>query len=354
MLPPNPSLLANGPLAVVDARPLFASGAPRRRMCGGLARRSSGQLLLTFALGAMPRRDDGAIMRTVSDDDGRTWSEPLPLYALPGWDCYPMAGPRPLSPDHLRIFVGQLRFEPALGGKQPFGDWRTTWIDSRDGGETWTEPTAELTLFPCWTEVYGASNPHPLPDGRLMWAASGTLGRDEDWQFGVAFSDARGESFTSPVVIAAESGKGFCEGDVIRLDDGRFLAVIREQITLDSVIAYSADEGRTWTAPQPAGFKGSNIKLHRLRSGAILCAYRDEDAARRGVSCSVSDDGGRSWRWIGQLYVAADDARHTPGHLCGYPDLIATGDGELLAVLHTYADADEEITLHALRLRDLT
>lgn len=349
---PNPELLADAPIEVVAAAPLFATGASRRRMCGGLARLPGGELLLTFALGAMPRRNDGAIMRAVSVDGGLTWDEPLPIYAVPGWDCYPMAGPRPLSETHLRIFVGLLRFAPALGGKQPFADWRTTYIDSFDGGRSWSESGADLALFQCWTEVYGASNPHRLADGRLMWAASGTLDRDQDWQFGVSFTDAEGQGFTSPVVIAAGEGRGFCEGDIVRLADGRFLAVIREQMGLESVCAISADEGQTWSVPRPAGFKGANIKLHRLRSGAVLCLYRDEDPARRGVGCSASDDGGETWRSIGRLYAAPPDADHAPGHLCGYPDIIERGDGELAAVLNTYADGDGEIGLHFLRLRD--
>ena len=349
---PNPELLPDAPIEVAAATTLFATGAARRRMCGGLARLPDGRLLLSFALGAMPRRNDGAIMYAVSSDGGLTWEEPLPLYALPGWDCYPMAGPRRLSATHLRIFVGLLRFAPALGGYQPFADWRTTYIDSLDGGLTWTEPVADLALFPCWTEVYGASNPHPLGDGRLMWAASGTLERDQDWQFGVSFTDPAGRQFTPPVVIAAGAGRGYCEGDVVRLDDGRFLAVVREQVGLESVCSTSADEGRIWTPLRPAGFKGANIKLHRLRSGAVLCLYRDEDPARRGVSASVSDDGGTTWRWIGRLYAAPPEAEHAPGHLCGYPDILETADGDLTAVLHTYADHNGEIALNLFRLRE--
>jgi hypothetical protein len=187
-----------------------------------------------------------------------------------------------------------------------------------------------------------------------MWAASGTLGRDRDWQFGVSFTDAAGNGFTPPVVIAAGAGLGFPEGDVVRLDDGRFLTVVREQLVGDSVFAHSTDEGQTWSALRPTGFKGANIKLHRLSSGVILCAYRDEDPARRGVSCSVSENGGETWRFVGRLYAAPPDARHVPGHLCGYPDFIETDDRELLGVLHTYEDQDGEITVQLFRLRDVS
>jgi hypothetical protein len=351
---PTPSLLPDGPLELLDAQTLFATGAPRRRMAGGLARLPSGRLLLTFAFGPMPRRNDGAVMRSWSDDGGRTWAEPLPLLAAPGWDCYPMARAGAIADDHLRLFVGRVRFTPALGGKQPFAAWRASYLDSRDGGETWSDLAPDLALYPAWTEVYGASNPHRLAGGRLMWAASGTLGRDQDWRFGVSFTDAAGEKFTPPVVIAAGPDQGFCEGDVVRLDDGRFLAVVREQLAQVAVTSSSDDDGRTWSPLRPTGFKGANIKLFRLRSGAILCAYRDEDPARRGVGCSLSEDGGETWCWLGHLYAAPPEAEHVPGHLCGYPDLVATGNREVIAVLHTYADRDGEMTLHVLRLRDVS
>ena len=141
---------------------------------------------------------------------------------------------------------------------------------------------------------------------------------------------------------------------MVRLADGRFLAVIREFVTRQSVYAHSADEGRTWSGTRPTGFKGANIKLLRLRSGGILCAYRDEDPAQRGVSCSVSDDGGATWRFAGQLYEAGDDATNQPGSPCGYPDMVYVGEDKIVCVLHTYPDTAGRVDLHLLQLRDRT
>src|SRR2546425_1001614 len=78
----------------------------------------------------------------------------------------------------------------------------------------------------------------------------------------------------------------------------------------------------------------------RARSGAVVCAYRDEDLDRRGVSCSITEDGGRSWRFIGQLYAAPQESEHRPGDVCGYPDLIGLGGDLVGAVLHTYPSVD--------------
>src|SRR5690349_13960048 len=186
--------------------------------------------------------------------------------------------------------------------------------------------------------MYGASNPHPLGDGRYLFATMGTLGRDTGWHAGVTVLDGPGGQFSPPVIIAAAPDRDFSDTDLVRLADGRFLAVIREHLTKRSVFAHSADEGRTWTPIRPTGFLGANIKLLRLRSGAILCAYRDEDSPRRGVSVSVSDDGGEHWRFAGQLYAADAAVPHRPGVLCGYPDLLYIGERELVGVLHTYPD----------------
>ena len=351
---PTSRLAADAPIEVSDARKLFASPAIRRRTCGGLARLSSGRLLLVFVIGSggEVRRNDGAIMLSHSDDGGRSWDEPRPIYAFPGWDSLPMGGLSLIRDDLIRLIIGRVALDPTLAGDEPFTGWYVTSTESRDGGETWAEPGPELRLFPYWTELYGASNPHPLSDGRLLWVAIGTLDRDRDWQAGVSATDPDGNDFGPPVIIAAVPDRNYSDTDLVRLPDGRFLAVIREHVTRESVFAHSADEGRTWTPIRPTGFKGANIKLYRLRSGQVLCAYRDEDPARRGVACSVSDDSGETWHYVGRLYVADPDVPHRPGTLCGYPDLVALDGDEIACVLHTYPDADGRTDLHYLRLRD--
>ena len=262
--------------------------------------------------------------------------------------------------DRLWLIVGRIRFDSALGGDEPMDGWYTAATESRDGGRTWSEPGPEIRLFPGWTELYGASNPHPLSDGRYLLAAIGTLGRDHGWHAGVTFLEAPaggppGAGFSPLVPVARAPGRNFADADIVRLADGRFLAVIREMVTRRAFRAHSADEGRTWSPVRPTGFLGANIKLLRLRSGVVLCAYRDEHPERRGVSCSISHDGGERWHLLGQLYRAPASALHRPGYLCGYPDLLYTGadgQGDLACVLHTYPDEQGQMELRWLRLHD--
>jgi hypothetical protein len=355
MSDPSPRLDPGGPLEVIEARTLFADAPLGRRSAASLVRiESTGRLLMCFShvVGA-ELHNQAALVVTHSDDDGATWAEPLALYAYPGWFSLAMGGLARVADDNVKVMLGRILIDLSLGGTEPMTGWYVASTTTRDGGDSWSDLSPEIRLFPEWTELYGASNPHPLTDGRLLWAVMGTRGRDIGWHAGVSVSDAAGEHIEPPTIIAQADGLDYSDIDVIRLDDGRFLAVIREHQTRQSVWSTSADEGRTWSPIQPTPFLGSNIKLFRLRSGAIACAYRDEDPARRGVSLSVTDDGGATWSLAGQLYAAGADARHEPGSVCGYPDVVTFPSGDLGVVLHAYP-GPEGTQLHWLRLRDLS
>ena len=353
MAQPTPILHPAGPLELVSARTLFEQRPIGRRSAASVVRiEATGRLLMCFSeIAGRALRNQAALMVTQSDDDGATWSEPLPVFAYPGWFCMSMGGLARVDDSNIKLLVARILIDPSIGGTEPMTGWWVASSTTTDGGETWSEPSPEIRLFPEWTELYGASNPHPLSDGRLLWAVMGTLGRDVGWHAGVSVSDSRGDDIGPPTIIAQEDGLDYSDIDVVRLADGRFLAVIREHKTRQSVWSTSADEGATWSPIRPTPFKGSNIKLYRLRSGAVVCAYRDEEPDRRGVSISLTEDGGETWTAHGQLYAAGPEALHEPGSVCGYPDLVELGGGEIGAVLHSYPTTDG-IQLHWLRLRD--
>ncbi len=353
MAAPTPRLTPDGPLELVSATTLFADRPVGRRSAASVVRiESTGRLLMCFShVDGAALKNQAALVVSHSDDEGATWSEPLPVFAYPGWFCLAMGGLARIGDDDIKILLGRILIDLSIGGTEPMTGWWVASSTTRDGGETWEEPSPEIRLFPEWTELYGASNPHPLSDGRLMWAVMGTKGRDFGWHSGVSFTDASGETFTPPTMIAEVDGLDYSDIDVVRLTDGQFLAVIREHQTLQSVWSTSSDEGATWSPIRPTAFKGSNIKLFRLRSGAVVCVYRDEDPTQRGVSLSMTEDGGETWTSLGQLYAGGPASQHEPGSVCGYPDMVDLGGGEIGAVLHTYPTSDG-IELHWLRLRD--
>ena len=353
MAEPTPRLIPGGPLEVVAAQTLFGQRPIGRRSAASVVRiESTGRLLMCFSeIAGGTLRNQAALMISRSDDDGASWSEPLPVFAYPGWFCLAMGGLARVADDNVKLLLGRIFIDLSLGGTEPMTGWWVASSTTGDGGDSWSEPSPEIRLFPHWTELYGASNPHRLSDGRLLWAVMGTRGRDVGWHAGVSVSDAAGDHLELPTIIAQADDRDYSDIDVVRLDDGRFLAVVREHQTRQSVWSTSADEGTTWSPIRRTAFKGSNIKLFRLRSGAIVCAYRDEVPDQHGVSLSLTRDAGESWTFLGQLYAADPEALHEPGSVCGYPDLVALGGDDVGAVLHSYPTQDG-IQLHWLRLRD--
>ena len=352
----DPDIPTNAPIGVEDVRTLLPSDDPHLHHMASLSRLPRGRLVLSFSrVPGILRRNNGVLVVACSDDGGATWSEPEALYAHPGWDCLNMGGLMPFSDARLLLALGRLQIDPSLPGDEPCTGWHLATTTSADGGKTWSPIGPEVRLFPGWTELYGASNPHLLADGSHMLAAIGTTGRDVGWRAGVTFTADQGATFSPPVIVAEHPTLGFGDMDIVRLADGRFLAVARVFGGHLSVFAHSDDDGRTWTDPRPTAFAGANIKLHRLRSGAVLCAYRDERGNRSGVACSVSEDAGETWRRLGWLAAPVPGAPSQADAVrCGYPDIAAIDGRHLGCVLHPAPDASGCVDLRWLRLVDRT
>ena len=356
MTPGDPDIPANAPIGVQDVQTPFAADEPHVHHMASLARLPRGRLVLSFSrIRGTRRLNNGALVVSRSDDDGATWTTPEALYAKSGWDCLNMGGLMPFGDQRLLLALGRLQIDPSLPGDEPCTGWHLATSASSDGGKTWAPVAPEVRLYPGWTELYGASNPHQLADGRHMLAAIGTTGRDVGWRAGVTFTADLGATCSPPVIVAEHPKLGFGDMDIVRLADGRFLAVARVFGGHPSVFAHSVDDGRTWSEPRSTDFAGANIKLHRLRSGAVLCAYRDERGNRSAVACSVSEDAGETWRRVGWLAAPSPGAPpKADGVRCGYPDIVPIDGRQLACVLHPAADATGSVDLRWLRLVDRT
>ncbi len=200
MAQPTPNLHPDGPLELVSTQTLFEHRPVGRRNAASVVRlESTGRLLMCFSeVAGRALQNQAAVMITTSDDDGGSWSEPLPVYAYPGWFCLAMGGLARVADDNIKLMLGRILIDMSVGGTEPMTGWWVASSTTRDGGDTWSEPSPEIRLFPEWTELYGASNPHPLADGRLLWAVMGTLGRDAGWHAGVSVSDAAGDRIRAP------------------------------------------------------------------------------------------------------------------------------------------------------------
>ena len=335
-----------GCIEVLDKVVVASGDEPRSRALAGVQLLGNGDLLVGYREGSVhpvgdhEKIDDGAVMTTRSTDGGRTWGEQRAVVALPGWDS---AGGRSIvqTPDgHLIMFVFQAR---RAGRRHPETHVYPT--RSTDGGHTWGPFGPELRLSRGWTEPNTVGHIHVLSDGRWMMPAYGADAPGGATYPIVAYSDDGGETWGDRSVIARGPAVTLYEPAIIRLRDGRFMAAIRSQDPpFATYQSYSADEGRTWTPPQPLPFYGQTPFLMELRSGAVMCVYRDRDPVRPGVSASVTHDNGVSWEYAARLYEASD-------WNCGYPGVVRLPGGRLLCVYYTSYEAGN-CEVHGMFLRE--
>ncbi|MBN18215.1 MAG: hypothetical protein CL758_01840 [Chloroflexi bacterium] len=348
-------LVQNPFISFVSSKNIFETKQNEQHKAPSLIRLSDGELLLTFALHENSNNLESYVVLTKSNDNGLTWLAPQIIYRNPGFTCINMGGLVKFSDDMIRLILGSLKIDYSLGGDEPFTDCITGFLDSKDKGNTWTDKLERIDLFPMWTEVYGQSNPHILKNGNFLLALMGTIGRDDQWHSGVSFCDPKDNfRFSKPVIIAKDKNRNYSDIDVVRVQDERLLAVIREHNFKKSVFSHSEDEGKTWSPINYTGFSGSNIKLFKLNSGVIICLYRDENPNNLGVSISITRDAGYKWEYLGQVYSAASDSLHLPGLKCGYPDMVYINDVDIFGVLHTYPDKQGRMSIQQFVLKDLT
>jgi len=351
IIEPAPALLDGAPIRVRTASVALGRSSAVRRGTPSIAL-SGTALVLAFGAKAASGLGPSGVLFTRSTDGGATWDEPIPIVADSRLATFPAALSR-ISDTHLRLSVIRLGVDLRLGGNEPFTTLETIELDSFDGGWTWTSPGRPIRLMPGWTEMYGPSNPHVLGDGDLLWAFAGTIGRDEGWTVATVRTGLAGEAYRDLVHVASGPRQAFADPDIARLRNGSLLAVFREMYTGRAHQSRSADNGRTWSTPQPTGFRGSNVHLFPLNDGSILSLHRDEDPARPGVSVERTIDGA-SWEWLGQMYAAANRDSHLPTRMCGYPAVARTGSREFVCVLQTYCAADGARYLHVVQLEDET
>ena len=326
----------------VTDRLIIASGTETRsRALPGVQMLSNGDLIVayrdasTHPFGVERIIDDGVVSVVRSTDVGRTWNEPRAVCALPGWDC---AGGRSIvqTPDgSLLMFVMKAR--RSVPGKKVSAVYP---IRSYDYGQTWTDLGPELTLYPGgWTEPNTTGYMNVLTDGRWMIPAYGSDSLTGQTFPCVGFSSDEGETWRGRSVIAkSREGLTFYEPAVIRLRDGRYLAIIRTmEPPYTSYQSYSVDEGETWSVPTPVSFRGQTPFLFELKPGVIICTYRDMTPDHFGVAASVTYDEGVTWNYEGHIYEGTD-------WNCGYPSVVRLQDKQLLCVYYTcYEDGNSEV-----------
>lgn len=281
-----------------------------------------------------------------SDDQGMTWSEPLPVPS--NWKDVKLTTPvlhQLTDPQGVeRIFI--------FGGCDFPGNLRRAF--SEDGGRTWS-PMEELGLV-------GEVPPKSILsfDGKrklVMWSDRRDPKNAKDpapvvWQ---SESLDGGLTWGKERVILEVPGQ-WAQPSVIRSADGKKLLMLLRENTRKhhSLYSVSEDDARTWSEPLelPAALTGDRHVIKRVRDGRLVVAFRD--------MAKTSATYGHYVAWVGTfediverreggyriklLHNSRRKATDKPGEGnsdCGYSDLELLPDDTVVATTYIqYASGD--------------
>lgn len=200
------------------------------------------------------------------------------------------------------------------------GDARTFVHFSDDHGRTFTEAAPlELGAIGAGFSIRGITE---LPNGDLYLL----LNELPDYEFSFAVrSNDGGRTWSAPERVASHPDYSFGEPVCLALNDGRLLAMFREERSRRMFQSVSIDLGRTWSFPQDTGIPEFPADLKLLPDGRIACI-----AGRRlppfGVMITLSDDNGRTWDLNNAITIRGDLSNKD----CGYPNAVILSDGTMI------------------------
>ncbi|MBR0459226.1 MAG: exo-alpha-sialidase [Victivallales bacterium] len=249
-----------------------------------------------------------------SDDDGRTWQEPVLIVA---------SAPE----NHVRAIDIQLWTDPVgklwllwtcRDDNVPDIDPNhlSTWAivcDNPDAAQlAWSKPRC---LAPGFTRCQMTV----LPDGRWLLPAY-------DWtcdRYSWSESSDQGQTFQRRHG-GKKLGAFFDEGMFVSLRNGDIHLYLRSN-TGNIVLSRSTDNGKTWSDGAPSGIRSPSSRhfIQRLPSGNLLLLCNNHNRERINMSAFLSEDDGATW--LGPLVL---DTRP----YSSYPDAAVSPEGVITAV----------------------
>jgi predicted neuraminidase len=320
----------------------------------GIERTSKGRLWACWVgNGDSP---NGFFMLATSDDGGASWSKPRVVID----PTDPPASPQ------RRALVGNLWTDP-LGRLWLFFDQSLGYFDGRGGDwfircdnpdadePTWTKPVR-------FADGCTLNKPTALSNGEWLLPVSlWTRDRigptilkeahhdlDSIRMANVFVSSNQGETWTRRGGVAFPD-TDFDEHMIVEKKDGRLWMLARTKQGISE--SYSADQGKTWSAPQPSSIKNVSARffIRRLASGNLLLVKNgpiDVRLPRRSsMTAFLSHDDGATW----SNGLLLDDRAEV-----SYPDGIQASDGQIHLLYDWNRHTDAEILLAKFREEDIT
>ncbi len=342
----------------------------------------SGSIVLSHRVGTTREGADGRPHLARSDDGGVTWRQLGAPFgdALPaGWDLRGCALAETRDGGLLAVVVALDKtadrppYNPRTEG---LVDIRNLVARSDDGGESWSEP---------W-ELAGGRHVQlasqgllALPDGGILCTFETFKTYDDvrRWRYtgGLLRSDDDGRTWGPPVVAARSDADRdpddtmWWDPRIARLASGElvqcYYAFRHANRTEGPVhIAWSGDDGATWTAPASTGLPGQATFPLALPDGRLV-VFQQRRAGAQEMVAVPSADGGRTFELENERIVYRHDAASAPaangslsafdylmsmdrftfGHPCG----VVTGPDE--ALVFWYAGGPTRTAIRSARLR---
>jgi sialidase-1 len=292
-----------------------ATAANPRYSEGSIAVLAEGSLLYatTEFIGGGADHATARIISRASRDGGRTWDEPRILQENTGKQNVMSVTLRRLAPG---------RYDGALGMfylvKNSASDLKIYLRVSNDEAETFGEPIL-VTDAPGY-HVMNNDRVTVLSSGRLICPIAWT---DDVFRKGgghfVSFcylSDDRGRTWHKSADQVDQPGRGAMEPEVVELNDGKLLMIIRTQHGRIAT-SVSPDGGDHWASPGEFSVQApeSPATIRRIpATGDLLLVWNNTFTAkanhggkRTPLTAAISADDGKTWQHVQNLETDPDE-----------------------------------------------
>lgn len=289
----------------------------------------------------------GAIVLVRSEDGGRSWSEPLPVPAswatsLETPTIHRLIDPRD-GARRLVLFSGLYPLRSSV---------------SNDDGRTWTEllPIGEFGGIVAMASVTRLTNGDYAAffhdDGRYFTAG----GKRSQFTVYRTLSADGGLTWRTPDVVWTGDTLDLCEPGVVRAPDGKRLCMLlrENKRVAPSHVLFSDDETASWSAPKelPASLTGDRHVGGYAPDGRLLVSFRDmaPGSPTRGdwvAWVGTFDDlvAGREGQYRVRLL------RNWLGSDCAYPGVEVLPDGTFVLTTYGHWIGGEQPFVRSVRLR---
>lgn len=279
----------------------------------------------------------GAILYKRSDDGGKTWSARLPTPASWATSFETPTIYRTVDrggKKRLLLFSGLYPIRLSV---------------SEDDGKSWSElrpigPYGGIVAMASLVALRDGSHLAMFHDDGRFFREGGTA--DGTFRLYQVRSGDGGLTWGEPQLVFQSGDVHLCEPGLVRSPDGmRLAALLRENRRVkNSHVILSEDEGKAWTAPRelPSSLTGDRHVLRYAPDGRLFATFRDmaTDSPTRG------DWVGWVGRWEdvvegrdGEYRVRLMDNHHRDD--CAYPGLELLPDGTFVTTTYGHWTAGE-------------